>query len=212
MQRKISYSIVATLAFAAAVIASLNGCAGSKPEHTAQYSPQSLPATSTVSNRSTTIYLLTTTGSSSGTGIRAQGVPTSETLQGVVDDAYAKFKDDNSGKNADYIPYLASVPSELFGIAIVTIDGRVFLAGDTTYAFSIQSCSKVFTLAEIIQESGEDDVLKKIGVEPTGMPFNSITAIGLHDSQAINPLVNAGAMASVSMVQASGADDRWNKI
>ena len=212
MRRKFSYSIVATLALAAALTWSLNGCAGSKPKETASGDyPETMQTTSTT-NRSTTIYLLTTTGSSSGTGIRAQGVPSSDTLQGLVDGAYAKFKDDQSGKNADYIPYLASVPSELFGIAIVTVDGRVFVAGDTGYAFSIQSCSKVFTLAEIIQESGEEEVLKKIGVEPTGMAFNSVTAMGIHDNQAINPLVNAGAMASVSMVQATNADDRWNKI
>lgn len=214
MKRKISYSIFATLALLYALSWSLNGCAGSRPKQTAspEYLPQRLTPTSNVTNRSTTIYLLTTTGSSSGTGIRAQGLPSAETLQGTVDEAYAKFKDDNSGKNADYIPYFASVPSELFGIAIVTVDGRVFVAGDTGYTFSIQSCSKVFTLAQIIQESGEEEVLNKIGVEPTGLPFNSTLAIGLHNDQAGNPFVNAGAIASVSMVQASNASERWNKI
>ena len=156
--------------------------------------------------------LLLTTGSPTGSGPRSAVVPPSDSLQALVDETYAKFKDDKSGTNADYIPYLASVPSELFGIAIVTVNGKVYTAGDTGYAFSIQSCSKVFTLAEIIEESGEDAVLKKIGVEPTGMAFNSITAIGLHDNTALNPLVNAGAMASVSLVQAMNADERWNKI
>jgi glutaminase len=133
-------------------------------------------------------------------------------LQSVVNAAYAKFKDDISGKNADYIPYLAGVPSNLFGVAIVTTDGKVVTAGDVNYAFAIESCSKVFTLAQVMQESGEDAVLKKIGVEPTGMPFNSITALGYYNNKAVNPLVNAGAMASVSMVKASSAEDRWNKI
>src|SRR5262249_21971582 len=110
------------------------------------------------------------------------------------------------------IPYLASVNSNLFGVAIATVDGKVYVAGDTDYAFSIQSCSKVFTLAQIIQESGEDEVLTNIGVEPTGLPFNSIVAIGLHDNRAVNPLVNAGAIASVSMVKATSADQRWSKI
>ena len=139
-------------------------------------------------------------------------MPSAETLQRVVDEAHQRFQNDNSGKNADYIPYLASVPSKLFGVAIVMVDGRVFTAGDVDYAFSIQSCSKVFTLAQVMQEAGEEAVLKKIGVEPTGMPFNSIVALGLHDNKAINPLVNAGAIASVSLVKASGADDRWQKI
>ena len=138
--------------------------------------------------------------------------PSSETLQRLVNEAYEKFKEDRTGKNADYIPYLASVPSNLFGVAIVTADGRIFTAGDIDYAFSIQSCSKVFTLAQVMQESGEEAVLKKIGVEPTGMPFNSITALGLNDNKALNPLVNAGAIASVSMVKANSAEDRWQNI
>jgi glutaminase len=133
-------------------------------------------------------------------------------LQKVVDTAYAKFKDDNTGKNADYIPYLASVPSNLFGVVIVTADGKVYAAGDVGYSFSIQSCSKVFTMAQVMEESGVDAVFKKIGVEPTGMPFNSVVALGMSGNKAINPLVNCGAMASVSLVKASSADERWAKI
>ena len=140
------------------------------------------------------------------------GMPSAATLQRVVDEAYARFKGDVSGKNADYIPYLASVPSNLFAVVIVTADGQVFSAGDINYAFSIQSCSKVFTMCQVMQESGEDAVFKKIGVEPTGLPFNSVTALGLHNNRAINPLVNAGAMASVSLVKATNATERWDKI
>lgn len=147
-----------------------------------------------------------------GASSAINNLPSSETLQRVVDEAHRRFQNDNSGKNADYIPYLASVPSKLFGVAIVTVDGRVFTAGDINYSFSIQSCSKVFTLAQVMQESGEETVMKKIGVEPTGLPFNSIVALGLHDNKAINPLVNAGAMAAVSMVKANNADERWQKI
>jgi glutaminase len=138
--------------------------------------------------------------------------PSAADLQRVVNEAYAKFKGDTTGKNADYIPYLASVPSNLFAVVIVTADGQVFSAGDIDYAFSIQSCSKVFTMAQVMQESGEDAVFKKIGVEPTGMPFNSVVALGMNKNRAVNPLVNAGAMASVSMVKASSASERWDKI
>jgi glutaminase len=136
----------------------------------------------------------------------------SEELQSLVNEAHARFKGDDSGKNADYIPYLATVPSQLYGVCLVTADGRVFTAGDVNYSFSIQSCSKVFTLAQALQESGDEEVYKKIGVEPSGMPFNSITALGLHEGRAINPLINAGAIASVSMVRASTAGERWDKI
>ena len=137
--------------------------------------------------------------------------PAAGDLQRVVNEAYEKFKGDTTGKNADYIPYLASVPSNLFAVVIVTADGQVFSAGDIDYAFSIQSCSKVFTMCQVMEESGEDAVFKKIGVEPTGMPFNSVVALGMHNNKAVNPLVNAGAMASVSLVKASSAAERWDK-
>jgi glutaminase len=138
--------------------------------------------------------------------------PSAADLQRVVNEAYAKFKGDTTGKNADYIPYLASVPSNLFAVVIVTAEGQVFSAGDINYAFSIQSCSKVFTMAQVMEESGEDAVFKKIGVEPTGMPFNSVVALGMNNNRAVNPLVNAGAMASVSLVKANSAAERWDKI
>ncbi|HEY1788168.1 MAG TPA: glutaminase A [Verrucomicrobiae bacterium] len=138
--------------------------------------------------------------------------PPADELQRAVDEAYTKFKDDNSGRNADYIPYLASVSSNLFAVVIVTTDGQVYQAGDSDYAFSIQSCSKVFTLAEVMEESGADAVQKKIGVEPTGQPFNSVTALGMFGNKAVNPLVNAGAIATVSMVKASNPEERWDKI
>jgi len=192
------------------------GCAGTDEKHEQAASTETRSSTVVTQTPSPSAPVaavhLVPTSSTTAQGSQAAGIPDSQTLQQVVDQAYAQFKNDKSGTNANYIPYLASVPSDLYGVAIVTADGRVFTAGDVTYSFSIQSCSKVFTLAQIIQESGEVEVLKKIGVEPSGMAFNSIPALGLHDNKAINPLVNAGAIASVSMVKATSADDRWQKI
>jgi len=138
--------------------------------------------------------------------------PSTEQLQQLVNDAHAKFKDLKEGKNADYIPILATIPSELFGIAVITVDGRVITAGDVDYPFSIQSVSKPFTMALVMEEQGLDAVFDKIGVEPTGMPFNSIIAIELNPRRSINPLVNAGAIAAVSMIEADSAGERWKKI
>jgi glutaminase len=122
------------------------------------------------------------------------------------------FKNDTSGKNADYIPYLAKVDSKLFGIAVVTTDNRSYTVGDIDYAFSIQSISKVFTLALALNELGPDAVFKKIGNEPTGRPFNSVSAVVDMPSHTGNPLVNAGAIATTSLIKASSADERWSKI
>ena len=91
-------------------------------------------------------------------GTAQTAMPSAENLEKIAKDAYAKFKDDNSGKNADYIPALAKVPSDLFGLTIVTVDGKIINVGDVDYPFSIQSCSKVFTMCLVMQESGADAV------------------------------------------------------
>ena len=142
----------------------------------------------------------------------AQAIPSDADLQKVVKEAYDKFKDVKDGKNADYIPELAKVPSELFGVAIVTASGQVYTAGDVDYAFSIQSVSKPFTAALVMQEQGAEAIKDKIGVEPTGQKFNSILATQIIPQVSVNPLVNSGAIAAVSMVQAKSADERFNKI
>jgi glutaminase len=133
-------------------------------------------------------------------------------LQAVVDAAYAKYKDLNEGANADYIPILATVPSDLFGVVIATKDGRLFTAGDIDYKFSIQSVSKPFTAALVMQQQGPKALLDQIGVEPTGLPFNSKMALELYPERSVNPLVNAGAIAAVSLVDADSEDERWALI
>jgi glutaminase len=157
------------------------------------------------------IVLFLTTGTTQAF-VTTGTVPTAAELQKVVKDAYEKFKDVTEGKNADYIPELAKVPSELFGVVIVTAAGDVYTAGDVDYAFSIQSVSKPFTAALVMQEQGDQAIKDKIGVEPTGLKFNSILATQIIPEVSVNPLVNSGAIASVSMVQAKNADERFNKI
>src|SRR6185312_14023449 len=132
--------------------------------------------------------------------------------QKAVDAAYAKYKDLKEGKNADYIPALAKVDPSLFGIALVTADGRVFTAGDSTTEVSIQSISKVFTLARVLQDSGEAPIVKGVGVDATGQPFNSIVAIEQHKGHEMNPFVNPGAIATTGMVGGSSPGNIWNRI
>src|SRR5690348_9165644 len=98
-------------------------------------------------------------------------------IQNALDVAYVRVAKIKEGKNADYIPALAKVDPNLFGIALVTTDGKVFTSGDSTTEVSIQSISKVFTLARVLQDSGEAPVMNGVGVDATGQPFNSIIAI-----------------------------------
>jgi len=144
--------------------------------------------------------------------VAQSAMPPVKTLQQIAEEAHAKFKNDHSGKNADYIPALAKVPSDLFGITIVTVDGKVINVGDVDYPFSMQSCSKVFTMCLVMQESGDKEIFDKINVEPTGEAFNSIRAIEERDGRADNPFVNPGAIATVSLVKAKNAQARWDKI
>lgn len=137
--------------------------------------------------------------------------PAVKDFQRVVDAAYAKYKDLKDGKNADYIPILTETPSDLFGVVIVTKDGKVYSAGDVDYKFSIQSVSKPFTAALVMTQQGPQVLKEKIGVEPTGMAFNSKLALAVYEN-SVNPLVNAGAIAAVSLVQATSEQDRWNQI
>ncbi len=143
---------------------------------------------------------------------RSPVAPTKEQVQAVVNAAYQKFKNNTEGKNADYIPVLAQVDPKLFGVVIVTTDAQVVSAGDVDHAFSIQSISKVFSLALAMEELGAEKVFDKIGSEPTGRPFNSVEAVVDMPSHTGNPLVNAGAIATVSLVPAANADARWAKI
>jgi len=145
--------------------------------------------------------------------IAEQALPSAQVLGRVVQEAHARFKDDTNGANADYIPELAKVPSELFGVVIVTARGDVYAAGDVDYAFSIQSVSKPFTAGLVMQQHGSAGVIPdKIGVEPTGQKFNSILATQVIPQVSVNPLVNSGAIASVSMVQADNAGQRFDII
>jgi glutaminase len=137
--------------------------------------------------------------------------PRKEVVESVVREAYEKFKGETKGKNADYIPYLAHVDSKLFGIAIVTTDNNSLTMGDVKYSFSIQSISKVFSLALAMEELGPGKVFEKIGSEPTGRAFNSPIAVVDMPTHTANPLVNAGAIATVSLISGS-PDEKWNKI
>jgi glutaminase len=150
--------------------------------------------------------------SASGQAKKAKAVSTEPNYQAAIDNAYNKFKDLKEGKNADYIKELARVDPNIYGVAIVTVDGNTYTQGDLTSMVSIQSISKVFTLARVIEEQGAKVVMDKIGVDATGLRFNSIVAIELQKGKEINPLVNPGAIAAASMVNGADSAAKWKNI
>ena len=169
-----------------------------------------------VANRRASIIGAVLIASLASTSVaRAQAVapiPTPTEIQRALSAAYTKYKDLHEGKNADYIPALAKVDPNLYGLAIVTPDGKVYSTGDTSTQVSIQSISKVFTLARVLQDSGDKPILKGVGVDATGDVFNSIVAIEKDKGHEMNPLVNPGAIATTSLVGGASADDIWRRI
>ncbi len=147
----------------------------------------------------------------SATGVLAAPL-NADDFQRAVDSAYKQFKDVKEGANADYIPILATVPREMFGVVIVTRDGQVYSAGELDYEFSIQSVSKPFTAALIMAEQGPKTIREKIGIEPTGLAFNSNLALEIYPERLVNPLVNSGAIVAVSLVNATSEEERWQKV
>jgi len=137
---------------------------------------------------------------------------TMDAIETALNEALAAYGGEQGGRNADYIPYLASVRSDLFGIAVVSVGGQVTKAGDAEFGFAIESISKVFTLALVMEVIGPEAVREKIGADPTGLPFNSVMALALHGGKPLSPLVNAGAIATVSLVPGRTADEMWNKV
>jgi glutaminase len=132
--------------------------------------------------------------------------------QATLNAAQAKFKDLHEGKNADYIPALAEVDPNIYGIALVTVEGKVFTAGDIASEVSIQSISKVFTMAKVMEEQGPEAIEKNMGVDATGQAFNSIVAVEQYKGAEMNAMVNPGAITATSMISGASREEVWNKI
>lgn len=136
----------------------------------------------------------------------------SQSFQAILDDLYHKYKTLDDGKVASYIPELAKMNPNWFSICVVTADGRVFVAGDAEQLFTIQSISKVFVYGLALEDHGREAVLSKVGVEPTGDPFNSIIRLDEYSKRPDNPMINAGAIATTSLIKGNGATERLNRM
>jgi len=134
-------------------------------------------------------------------------------VQQYLESLHADYVGVTDGEVATYIPELGKADPTWFSVCVVTVDGHVYAAGDAGQTFSIQSVSKPFTAGLIMAEQGPQVLDDKIGVEPTGLPFNSRLALELYPKKrSVNPLVNAGAIAAVSLVQATSENERWGKV
>jgi glutaminase len=135
----------------------------------------------------------------------------SSPIQAYLDRLYDEVLPLRDGAVANYIPELTRVDPDSFGICLVTMDGQVYAAGATDKPFTIQSISKPFIYATALSECGQEKVSAHVGVEPSGEAFNSIS---LHPQTGapMNPMINAGAIASTSLVRASTPEQQWQRI
>jgi glutaminase len=139
-------------------------------------------------------------------------LPSAESIESLLDEVYELYGPVDDGAVADYIPALATTDPDLFGICIVGVRGRSFAVGSAHHRFSLQSISKAFVFALVCDELGHDEARVKLGVNATGLAFNSVMAIELNEERTMNPMVNAGAMATTSLVPGRTVDERWEFI
>jgi len=139
-------------------------------------------------------------------------LPSDAEVFDVVLEGFERYRNLDEGAVADYIPALASASPDLFGVCIAGVRGRVFSIGDTEQEFSIQSISKLFVFALVCHVLGPDTARAKLGVNSTGLPFNSVMAIELNTDRTMNPMVNAGAMATTSLVPGANASEKFECI
>ncbi|MFT3798537.1 glutaminase A [Microbacterium sp.] len=135
------------------------------------------------------------------------GNPVTRSLTRVLADVRAQ---DHPGRVADYIPELSRADPEAFAISAASVSGHTYAAGDSTTLFTIQSISKAFVYALVLSEHGADAVTARVGVEPSGEAFN---AVSFDDrGRPHNPLVNAGAIVTTSLVPGASAEERFARI
>jgi glutaminase len=139
-------------------------------------------------------------------------LPEPEMVQKLVSDAHARFKPNTEGENSQVYPALARMPSDLFGICIAGTNGSIYAAGDVDHDFSIMSVSKPFVFALVCEQIGPEEARRKIGANATGLSFNSLAAIEQSADGRTNPMVNAGAIATTSLVPGTTDDDKWQFI
>jgi glutaminase len=139
-------------------------------------------------------------------------LPSDTDVQALVTAGYERFRDLAEGAVADYIPALAAASPTAFGVCVAGVHGRLFSVGDADQEFAIESISKLFVFALVCHALGHDEARRKLGVNSTGLPFNSVMAIELNADRTMNPLVNAGAMATTSLVPGTTADEKFESI
>ena len=144
--------------------------------------------------------------------ISTGNLPAPDRVRLLVQEAYDRFRSNFDGANSQVYPALARVDRNLFGVCVVGANGNIFAAGDTDHEFSIMSVSKPFIFALVCQQIGPEEARAKLGANATGFAFNSVAGIERTADGRTNPMVNAGAIATTSLVPGGSCEEKWDFI
>ena len=139
-------------------------------------------------------------------------LPSPDVVRRVVSQAHERFRDNRDGSNSDVYPALADVDPDLFGLCVVGVNGAAYASGESDHLFSIMSVSKPFVFALVCEALGPEAARRRVGVNATGLPFNSLEAIERSGDGRTNPMVNPGAIAATSLAPGSTVDEQWRFI
>jgi glutaminase len=139
-------------------------------------------------------------------------LPTGEQVQRLVDRTHEELRGVDDGEVSAVYPALGAVPPGLFGICVVSLEGNEYAAGDVDVPFALMSVAKPFVLALAVEELGAEAVVQQVGVDATGLPFDSVAAVEQSADGRTNPMVNAGALATTALLPGAGLDERWQHL
>ncbi len=139
-------------------------------------------------------------------------LPDEATVESLVHAAHERYRRRDDGVIPDYIPALGEADPDHFGLCVARTDGRMHAAGDVEVQFSIQSISKAFVYALVSERYGHEIVRDRVGVNNTGLSFNSVMALELNAGHPMNTLVNAGALATTALMPGDTPEEKWEHI
>jgi len=139
-------------------------------------------------------------------------LPPTSRIDRVLAEVHARYRGLDDGEVADYIPVLAEADPSWFALSLIDASGGAHEVGDVDIAFSIQSISKAFVFALVCEARSHEFVHERIGVNNTGLPFNSVMAIELNHGKPMNSMVNAGAIATTALMRGDTPAEKWESI
>ncbi|MFO7547373.1 MAG: glutaminase A [Acidimicrobiia bacterium] len=139
-------------------------------------------------------------------------LPGPEVVQALVDDAHRRHLQISDGATSTVYPALERADAHLFGVCVVGVTGNTYAAGDADVGFTIMSVAKPFVFALVCDVLGPQDGRRRLGVNATGLPFNSLEAVERSPDGRTNPMVNPGAIATTALVPGETPESRWRSI